>query len=94
MVILTGTSIVAASNRRLMPTIVISGISCTVFGIFTMLPTYRPVLTLWLILTAAIAGQIRQELDPRLHIIDRIRARQKKSSTSTNSNGRHQEPNE
>ncbi len=94
MVILTGTSIVAASNRRLMPTIVISGISCTVFGIFTMLSAYRPVLTLWLILTAAIAGQIRQELDPRLHIIDRIRARQKKSSTSTNSNGRHQEPNE
>ena len=93
-VILAGTCIVAGSNRRLMPTIVISCISVTMFGFFTMLPTYRPVLTLWLMLAAAIAWQIRQDLDPRLHIIDRIRARRTKSSTSTNSNVRHQEPNE
>lgn len=93
-VILAGTSIVAASDRRLMRTIVISCISFTIFGFFTMLPTYRSVLTLWLMLAAAIAWQIRQDLDPRLHIIDRIRARRTKSSTSTNSNVRHQEPNE
>jgi uncharacterized integral membrane protein len=92
--LLAATGIVAGSNRCLLQIVIVSGISCCVFALHVMLPPYRPALTLWWLLAATTAQQVRGNLDPRLHIIDRVRARRTVRSKPMNSGGRPQEENQ
>ncbi len=87
--VLSTTWIVVSSGRRLRQSAVVVVILFGVFTVYTMLPTFREALTLWFILVATVAENGGDYLDPRLHIIDRIRARRTRMSIPTTSSVHH-----
>jgi len=92
-ILLAAVSVIAASDRRVKQIAVVTVFSIGVFVIDMMLPAFRAVLTLWWVVAAAFAVQVRDDLDPSLHIIDRVNARQFRLTTSSKNSVRHQESN-
>jgi len=90
-ILLAAVSIVAASDRRLQQVTIVTVFSFGVLAIDMMLPAFRSALTLWWVVAASVAMQVHDDLDPSLHIFDRLNSRRFRRTTSPHNNVRYKD---